>query len=115
MSLADTIHGANASKYPIGAERIFAEGLELYDNGEYTAAIKKFRSPEITKAWPELRVRALKYLAFSYCVTDKLQACQQTFYDAIQIDPKFKLKPSEMSHPIWGQVFQKAQSSAQRQ
>jgi len=90
--------------------RIFAEGLQFYDNGEYAAAIKKFQSPELFKAWPELRVRSLKYLAFSYCVTNQLQACQKAFYDALQIDPQFKLRPEEKDHPIWGPVFQKAQS-----
>jgi len=109
ISLADTLDGSEASKYSTAVQRIFAEGLNLYDNGEYLAAIKKFQSPEMSKAWPELRVRTLKYLAFSYCVTDQLQACQQAFYDAIQISPQFKLQPSEKDHPIWGPVFQKAE------
>jgi|GEM_PF-1286493 len=107
--LADTLDGSEASKYSTAVQRTFAEGLNLYDNGEYLAAIKKFQSPEMSKAWPELRVRTLKYLAFSYCVTDQLQACQQAFYDAIQISPQFKLQPSEKDHPIWGPVFQKAE------
>jgi hypothetical protein len=82
--------------------------LGLYENGKYAAAIKKFRSPALAKTWPELRVRTLKYLAFSYCVSNKLQACQQAFYDAMQIDPKFELQPSEEGHPIWGPIYQKA-------
>ena len=114
-SLADTIDGSDASRYPFAVGRIFAEGLQLYDNGEYAAAIRKFQSPELSNAWPELRVRSFKYLAFSYCVTNQLQACQKAFHDALQIDPQFKLRPEEKDHPIWGPVFQKAQSESSTQ
>jgi hypothetical protein len=108
MSEAESITGDNPSQYALPVERVFAEGLALYDKGEYAAAIRKFRSYELSRAWPELHVRALKYLAFSYCVTNKLLACQKAFYDALQIDPKFDLKPSEKGHPIWGPIFEKA-------
>jgi len=84
------------------------DGLDLYEKGEYAAAIKKFESPEFNRASPEFRVRVLKSLAFSYCVTDQLSACQQAFYKALQINPKFKLQPAEEGHPIWGPVFEKA-------
>jgi hypothetical protein len=108
ISRANAIDSADTSQYPTAIERTFAKGLDLYEQGEYAAAIAQFQSPELGKAWPELRVRTLKYLAFSYCVTNQLQACQQAFYDAIQINPQFKLLPSEEGHPIWGPVFEKA-------
>ena len=110
VSRASSIDGSDLTRYSTAVERTFAEGLDLYDKGEYAAAIKKLQSPEFLTAWPELRVRALKYLAFSYCVTDDLRACQQAFYDAIQVNPQFTLNPSEEGHPIWGPVFQKARS-----
>ena len=108
LSRASSIDSIDVSQYSTVVERAFAEGLNLYDKGEYAEAIKKFQSPELATAWPELRVRALKYLAFSYCVTDDLRACQQAFYDAMQVNPQFKLMPSEEGHPIWDPVFQKA-------
>jgi hypothetical protein len=108
VSRAKAIDGDNPLQYTTAAERSFAEGLGFYDKGEYAAAIKKFQSAEVSNAWPELRIRALKYLAFSYCVTNNLRACQQAFYDAFQLDPQFKLLPSEEGHPIWGPVYQKA-------
>ena len=95
---------------PIAPERTLEEGVNLYDNGKYTEALKKFQAPEISKAGPQLRSRALKYSAFSYCVQNKLQACQKAFHDALQIDPQFQLKPSEKSHPLWGPAFQRAQA-----
>ena len=91
-----------------GVERSFAEGLDLYEKGEYTAAIAKLTDPAIDSAWPELRVRALKILAFSYCVSGKPALCQQAFYDAMQVDPGFNLMSAEQGHPTWGPVFEKA-------
>jgi len=105
---AHSIDGDNPSQYTTAAERNFAEGFGFYDRGEYAAAINKFRSPAVSNAWPELRVRALKYLAFSYCVTNNLHACQQAFYDAMQLDPQFKLSPAEEGHPIWSPIYEKA-------
>jgi tetratricopeptide (TPR) repeat protein len=108
VSRAKAIDSDNPLQYTTAAERSFAEGLGFYEKGEYAAAIKKFQSAEVSNAWLELHVRALKYLAFSYCVTNNLRACQQAFYDALQLDPQFKLLPSEEGHPIWGPVYQKA-------
>jgi hypothetical protein len=107
LSRARSIGSADPSRYTTVVERTFAEGLDFYDKGEYEAAIKKFQTT-LTNAWPELKVRTLKYLAFSYCVTDNLRACQQAFYDAMQLNPEFKLRPNEEGHPIWGPVYQKA-------
>ena len=97
-----------AVPFQTAVEKTFAEGLELYEKGDYPAAIKKLQSPELKQAWPELRVRSLKYLAFSYCVSNDLTACHAAFYEAIQVDPEFTLKPAEQGHPIWGGVFKKA-------
>lgn len=107
-SRADSIEGQDAARYSTAVERIFAEGLDLYEKAEPAAAIKKFESPEMQKAWPELRTRTLKYLAFSYCLTGNLNACQKAFYDAIQLNPQFKLEPAEENDPLWGPVYQKA-------
>ncbi|MDR0780514.1 MAG: TssQ family T6SS-associated lipoprotein [Pseudomonadales bacterium] len=102
-----------ASAPPTSAvERIFDEGMNLYSKGEYTEAIKRFQSIRYANtSSTDLRARALKQLAFSYCVTDDLRACQQAFYEAMQLNPKFRLLPSEEGHPIWGPVYQKAKYS----
>ena len=110
MTMADSINEDQAASYGTGVEHIFAQGLDLYNKGRYPAAIRKFRSPKLAQAWPELHVRALKYLAFSYCLTNKPRQCQKAFEDAMQIDSKFDLKPLEKNHPMWGPVFQQARS-----
>ena len=89
------------------------EGIAMYNNGDYNGAIKKLgNTPEIWSSHNKsLQVSALKYLAFSYCVTSKTQLCRQQFERAIKIDPSFDLLPSEIGHPIWGPVFLKAKKA----
>jgi hypothetical protein len=86
------------------------DGVALYNNGEYNAAISKLLgSPEITKSKSKaVKVEALKYAAFSYCVTSRTQLCRQQFDRALKIDPRFDLTPAEIGHPIWGPVFSSA-------
>ena len=88
-------------------------GIAMYNNGDYNGAIKKLgNTPEIWSSHNKsLQVSALKYLAFSYCVTSKTQLCRQQFERAIKIDPSFDLLPSEIGHPIWGPVFLKAKKA----
>lgn len=93
-------------------ERRFSEGLALYNDGRYADAIKIFREPVFTRAWPELRMRSLKYLAFSYCVTEKAQQCQQSFEEVFKLDASFELSSAERGHPLWDPVFQQAKTKA---
>ena len=58
------------------------------------------------------KVAAHKYLAFSYCVTNRRTLCRQQFVDAIKIDPLFQLEPAEKTHPIWGPEFDRAKVQA---
>jgi hypothetical protein len=53
-------------------------------------------------------VTALKYTAFSYCVTSRPAQCRQAFDKALRLDPSFQLAPGEYGHPLWGPVFAKA-------
>jgi tetratricopeptide (TPR) repeat protein len=86
------------------------EGMALYNDGDYNGAIKKLgNAPEIWNGHNKaIQVSALKYMAFSYCVTSRAQLCRQQFERALKIDPSFDLIPSEIGHPIWGPVFLKA-------
>lgn len=91
-------------------ERRFSQGLAMYNDGRYDNAIKVFREPVFTRAWPELRVRALKYMAFSYCVTGKAPQCQKSFEDILKIDGSFELSSAEQGHPLCDPVFRQAQA-----
>jgi len=87
------------------------EGIRLYNNGDFTNAIVKLNAPEIQSANAATRTSALKYTAFSYCVTQRPTQCRQAFDRALRLDADFALAPGEEGHPMWGPVFDKARDS----
>jgi hypothetical protein len=89
------------------------EGVRLYNIGEFNNAIAKLNAPEIQNADAATRTSALKYTAFSYCVTQRPVPCRQAFDKALRIDARFELAPGEEGHPMWSPVFEKAKSSRQ--
>ena len=89
------------------------EGIRLYDNGDFNGAIAKLNAPEIQGANAATRTSALKYTAFSYCVTQRPVPCRQAFDKALRIDARFELAPGEEGHPMWRPVFEKARASRQ--
>jgi hypothetical protein len=96
------------------AQRELAEGIQLYDAGDYTAAINKLgNSPEIPNASVEIQTTALKYLAFSFCVTRRTTQCRTQFEHAFKLDPAFDLAPAERGHPLWGPVFERGKRAHQ--
>lgn len=85
------------------------EGIRLYNEGDFNGAIKRLTSNDIRSGAPlRTRTTALKYTAFSYCVTSRPKQCQQTFEKALKIDPEFSLDPGEQGHPLWGPAFERA-------
>ena len=90
------------------------EGIRLYDNGEFDTAIAKLSEPEIRTAPGPIRVEALKYVAFSYCVTRDLADCRHAFDMALSIDPDFALGRGEGGHPMWGPVFEQAKGASEQ-
>jgi hypothetical protein len=88
------------------------EGVKLYNDGDYNGAIKRLSARDINNAPLATRVAALKYLAFSYCVTSRPAQCRQSFDKALRLDPGFDLAPGEHGHPLWGPVFTRAKQAA---
>lgn len=85
------------------------EGIRLYNEGDFNGAIKRLTSNDIRSGAPlRTRTTALKYTAFSYCVTSRPKPCQQAFEKALKIDPEFSLEPGEQGHPLWGPAFERA-------
>jgi hypothetical protein len=84
------------------------EGIRLYNDGEFNDAIKRLSSKDIANGSTATRVTALKYTAFSYCVTSRTEQCRQAFERALKLDPRFDLAPGEHGHPQWGPVFTRA-------
>ena len=87
------------------------DGIELYNKGAYSDAIKRLGAPDIAAAPKATQVQALKYTAFSYCVSGRQPQCRTAFEKAFKLDPAFDLQPGEHGHPLWGPAFAKAKKA----
>lgn len=90
------------------------EGVALYNAGDYNGAIRRLSSNDMNGAAPRERLSALKYTAFSYCLTGRQALCRQSFDRALKLDANFDLGPGEHGHPQWGPVFAQAKAAAKR-
>lgn len=98
---------------PTPADVALKEGLALYNDGHYDAAIKKLNTSSAIWSGQNkaVQVSAAKYMAFGYCVSGRQALCKQQFERALKIDPAFELMPSEIGHPLWGPVFLQAKKA----
>ena len=87
------------------------EGIALYHDGDFNGAIKRLTSNDMNGGSVRNRVSALKYTAFSYCVTKRPTPCRQAFERALRLDASFDLSPGEQGHPLWGPQFAKAKQN----
>ena len=90
------------------------DGIRRYDNGDFDDAIAILDAPEVRSAPAAMRLEALKYIAFSYCVTQHAADCRHAFDTALAIDPDFALGKGEGGHPMWGPVFEQAKAVSDR-
>ncbi|HWX01262.1 TssQ family T6SS-associated lipoprotein [Collimonas sp.] len=98
-----------AAPQPPAPPAALTDGIALYNKGSYSAAIKRLANgQEIWSADTSFQTEALKYMAFSYCVTSRRKLCKQQFEKALRLDPAFDLAPGEQGHPLWGPVFNQA-------
>ena len=91
------------------------EGIALYENGDFNGAIKRLGSSDLNGGSVRNRVTALKYTAFSYCVTSRPDPCRRAFERAMRLDAGFELTPGEQGHPMWGPAYLKARQAAGRE
>lgn len=85
------------------------EGIRLYNEGDFNGAIRRLNANELRNGAPlRTRVTALKYTAFSYCVTSRPKQCEEAFQRALKLDPGFTLEAGEQGHPLWGPAFERA-------
>lgn len=87
------------------------EGIRLYNDGDYNGAIRRLSARDVNNGLLATRLTALKYTAFSYCLTSRPAQCRQSFDKALRLDPNFDLAPGEHGHPLWGPVFTKAKQA----
>lgn len=87
------------------------EGIAMYNNGDYNGAIRRLGASDVTGGSKATQLEALKYTAFSYCLTSRQTLCRLQFEKALKLDPSFDLEAGENGHPLWGPVFVKAKKN----
>jgi Flp pilus assembly protein TadD len=109
---AATARTEAASSAPAAqAQAGLKEGIALYNDGNYNDAIKRLGLADVTAGPKATQLEALKYTAFSYCLTSRQALCRQQFEKALKLDASFDLEPGEHGHPLWGPVFVRAKKS----
>jgi len=90
------------------AEKALLAGMRAYDDAQYpTAEAQLGLALKGGLASPRDRAVAHKHLAFIYCTSDRIKACEAEFRAAREADPAFALSKAEAGHPQWGPVYQR--------
>jgi hypothetical protein len=83
-----------------------------YQAGRYGEVIRYVaKSDDLATAPASVKIPALKLQAFSYCVSNYPQLCQDAFARILAIDPSFELTPAEIGHPVWGPAYKRAKQA----
>ncbi len=90
---------------PTAGEKLVAEAVKQYDDAEYQKSIKLFQDALKETLSPADQIRAHKYSAFSYCLTNRQTLCRAEFDKILQLNPAFELDAAEAGHPSWGPPF----------
>ena len=92
------------------AEKALLAGMRAYEDGQYPQAEASLNQALTAGlASPKDRAAARKYLAFIYCTSNRVPACEAQFRAARGDDPGFALSKAEAGHPQWGPVYQRVQ------
>jgi|SRR5690554_668172 len=94
----------------ISATEKLNRGKAHFLAGNYSQAETDLIGATIWQANNATQLNALKYLAFTYCVTERPALCRHAFYKALQLDPRFELSSAEVTHPLWGPEFNLARN-----
>ncbi|MEI2415184.1 TssQ family T6SS-associated lipoprotein [Orrella sp. JC864] len=93
------------------SQRVLEQVRQDYAQGRYGNVVRTVTlSTELEGASRATRVEAYKLQAFSYCVRDYRQLCEESFVRALMLQPDFELAPAERGHPQWGPAFEAAQA-----
>lgn len=96
----------------VASENALADIIAQYDSGDYNGVIKRVSGPnEIRSEDRDLQIRAMKYMAFSYCVTNRQTLCRQQFDKILKLDSTFDLAPGEKGHPQWQAAFDRVKKA----
>jgi Tfp pilus assembly protein PilF len=90
------------------AEKALLAGLRAYDDGQYLQSEQQLDLALKTGLKsPKDKAAANKHLAFIYCASQRVPACEASFRAAREADPSFALSKAEAGHPMWGPVYKR--------
>lgn len=92
-------------RQPTAGEKLMAEATKAYDEADYTKAIRLLQDASREPLPAADKINALKFTAFSYCLTNRMTLCRAEFEKILQSNPAFELAPAEAGHPSWGPSF----------
>ena len=88
------------------AEKLLSQGISQYEDGNYKAAQKSLNEAlDAGLAFQSDKIAARKYLAFIYCASGQERACRDEFRRIFELEPNFRLDPTEEGHPLWGPIY----------
>ena len=101
---------AQAAERTKAKEQELDQALNQYNAGQFAQAIAAL-APLIDAAeLPQAsQLRAIKFTAFSQCNLGQSVLCRVSFEQALKLDSGFQLADTEISHPLWGAEFRRAQ------
>jgi Tfp pilus assembly protein PilF len=90
---------------PSVAEQRINDGMTSYDAADYNKAIQSFQEALKEPLAESEQIRVRKFIAFSYCLTNRSALGRAEFEKILQLKPDFELEPAEAGHPSWGPSF----------
>lgn len=93
------------------ARQAISQVRDDYAAGRYGNVVRTVTlSGDIDGASRATKIEAYKLQAFSYCVRDYRQLCEESFMRVLQLDAGFELADNERGHPQWGPAFESARA-----
>jgi Tfp pilus assembly protein PilF len=98
---------------PNAGKPLLLGGIKSFEDGEYGNAERYLmQALGAGLAAKADLIRAHKYLAFVYCVSNRAGLGEVEFGKVLALNPQFTLDQSEEGHPLWGPVFLRAKAKA---
>jgi tetratricopeptide (TPR) repeat protein len=94
-------------------EIMFQDAKKAYDDADYNKSIKAFHETLKLPLSQADQIAAHKFIAFSYCLTNRMTQCRAEFEPIFKIDTSFDLAPAEAGHPSWGPSFRAVKAKQQ--
>ncbi|NJR71713.1 MAG: TssQ family T6SS-associated lipoprotein [Gammaproteobacteria bacterium] len=102
---------APAPKILSAGEKLLADAMTLYEAADYIKSVKNVsrRAKKKTLSLDD-QLKARKFSAFSYCLSNRTTLCRQEFEKILQQKADFDLSAAEVGHPSWGPLFVQAKT-----